>query len=85
MMIHVSCEDFKAFASEFETLVRKYGFEPMLDSVRMTIGKDGFVKIAFQDIKGRVIMPYQEPEPQESWHEHCAEIGKLCREIIGKE
>ena len=27
----------------------------------------------------------EEPEPQESWHEHCAEIGKLCREVLGKE
>lgn len=85
MMTNVSCEDFKAFASEFETLARKYGFEPMLDSVQMTIDKDGFVKIAFQDIKDRVIMPYQEPEPQESWHEHCEKISKLCREILGKE
>lgn len=24
-------------------------------------------------------------EPQESWHEHCEKIGKLCREILGKE
>ena len=85
MMTNVSYEDFKAFASEFETLVRKYGFEPMLDSVQMTIGKDGFVKISFQDIKDRVIMPYQEPQPQESWHEHCEKIGKLCREVLDKE
>ena len=27
----------------------------------------------------------EESEPQESWHEHCEKIGKLCREILGKE
>ena len=57
------------------------------DSRNILLHKNQYPEVTFENspVEVELDLKLTTTEPQEDWHEHCEKIGKLCREVLGKE